>query len=234
MKSVLITGNSSGLGYGLTQTYLKAGYRVFGMSRRGCDINHPQLIDIQCDLSDPSALTSALKRLPSDLGKLDLVILNAGILGPVGDLTRTGIDQIDQVMQINLWSNKRIIDWLAGSDLAIDQIVTISSGASISGNKGWGAYSISKAALNLLTGLYAHEMPETHFTALAPGLIDTAMQDQLCDHVDPVDLPAVTTLKAARGTDSMPQPEKAGELIAEAIGQLTNYPSGAYVDIRNM
>lgn len=100
---------------------------------------------------------------------------------------------------------------------------------------GWGAYSLSKAALNNLVQLYAHELPETHVISLAPGLIDTAMQDYLCEEVDSGDFPSVQKLKAARGTEDMPGPRATAERILDLLDDLkAKHPSGSFVDIRQL
>ncbi len=235
-RTVLITGNSSGLGYGLTQAYLEKGWEVYGVSRRGCTGVTGKLKDIRCDLTDYEAVPLALETLLMGISHLDVVILNAGILGKMQDLADSSLADIQQVMEANVWSNKVLLDWLLRSGIRIDQIVLISSGAAINGNRGWGAYALSKATLNMLTQLYAHEFPHTHLTALAPGLVDTAMQDVLCDpaQVDQSRFPSVTKLRAARNTEAMPKPREAGELIANAIPGLKQLPSGSFADIRSL
>ena len=90
------------------------------------------------------------------------------------------------------------------NDRTIDQVIAISSGASQSGSRGWNGYSLSKAALNMLVKLYAGERPETHFTSLAPGLIDTAMQDYLTNLPEDSRYAPLEVLKAAKGTPKMP------------------------------
>jgi len=47
-----------------------------------------------------------------------------------------------------------------------------------------GGYALSKAALDVLAKLYAHEFTQTHITPLAPGIIDRAMMDHLCEEED--------------------------------------------------
>ncbi|WP_428606854.1 SDR family NAD(P)-dependent oxidoreductase [Sedimenticola sp.] len=235
-RTVLITGNSSGLGRGLTEAYLEKGWEVYGVSRRGCTDLGGKLKDIRCDLTDYEAVPLAMENLLMGISHLDLVILNAGVLGKMQDLADTPLQDIQPVMDANVWSNKVLLDWLLGSGIRIDQIVLISSGASINGSRGWGAYALSKATLNMLTQLYAHEFPHTHLTALAPGLVDTAMQDVLCDpaQVDETRFPSVAKLRAARDTADMPKPGEAGQRIAEAIPGLKQLPSGSFADIRTL
>ena len=141
IKNLLITGNSSGLGYGLTEEYLSRGYAVYGLSRRGCQGLDGKLADVHCDLADFGAIDPALDVLLGDVAALDLVILNAGVLGEIKDLQDTSLDEIRRVMDINVWANKVILDWLIHSGKPVQQIVMISSGAAVNGNRGWGAYA---------------------------------------------------------------------------------------------
>ena len=161
-KAVLITGNSSGLGLAFTQLYLGQGWTVFGMSRRGCPLHHAYLRDVKVDLADAEAVPGALDLLLGEAAHLDLVILNAGILGDIHLLTQTPLTAIKPVMDINVWANKLILDWLHHDGMKVDQIILMSSGAAVNGNKGWNAYALSKATLNMLTQLYAAEFPDSH------------------------------------------------------------------------
>jgi NAD(P)-dependent dehydrogenase (short-subunit alcohol dehydrogenase family) len=236
-QSVFITGNSSGLGYGLTEEYLSRGYEVYGLSRRGCTgIDNKALHDVNCDLSLATEIVPALESLLGEVSRLNLVFLNAGVLGEIRKITETPLVDILHVMDINVWANKIILDWLHTRELGIEQIVSISSGAAVKSHKGWGAYSLSKATLNMLNQLYAPEYPDTHLCALAPGLVDTEMQDHLCnpDEVDVDQYPSVQKLRDARGTDSMPKPRAAAHRLAQVISKLKDYPSGSYVDVRTM
>ncbi len=236
--NVLITGNSSGLGLGFTEALMDREAIVWGMSRRGCPLK-PRYDDVirdrQQDLGDLNRLAEGLDRLLSDCLRLDLVILNAGILGRIQDLADTDVHDLEHLMRVNVWSNKLILDWLIERQLPVDQVVAISSGAAVNMSYGWGAYSLSKAALNNLVRLYAHEMPDTHLLALAPGLVDTAMQDYLCGEVDSEEFPSVQKLKDARGTEHMPDGHAAAEQILDCLPRLRDQsPSGDFVDIRQL
>ena len=237
-QRIFITGNSSGLGRGFTRHYLRQGAEVYGCSRRGCNLQESggRLHDIHCDLGDLESIAPALDALLGGVEKLDLVILNAGILGAIKTMRDTTLEELRRIMDINVWSNKVILDWLLDSGMSIGQIVFISSGAAVNGSKGWGGYSLSKAALNMLARLYAHEFPATHLTALAPGLVDTPMQDYLCDpgSVNVEEFPSVQKLRDARGTANMPAPDEAAARIAAVIPELGSHPSGSFLDIRTM
>ncbi len=236
-KNILITGNSGGLGLAFTQHLLNQDYTVYGCSRRGCALQHPQLFDHPLDLADLSAVQAGLAELLGGVEYLKTVILNAGILGDIQTMPTIDMDNLKSLMDINVWSNKLALDWLLQNVPRIDQVIAISSGAAVNGHKGWGAYSLSKAALNMLTKLYASEYPCTHFTALAPGLVDTAMQDHLCNpqQVDAERFPSVQKLRAARGTDNMPTADQAAATILSLLPTLPDRTeSGAFVDVRTL
>ncbi len=232
--SVLVTGNSSGLGRGFTEVFLERGWRVYGISRSGCTGLDGDLHDVTCDLGDADAVAPALARLLDGVERLDLVILNAGVLGPIRDLAETPVATIEEVMRINVWANKRILDWLLARPLPVDRVVLLSSGAAVRGHRGWGAYALSKATLNMLTQLYAHEFPGTQLLALAPGYVDTGMQAVLCDpaQTDGERYPSLQRLRAARGSDAMPDPRRAAERIVDLLPELRERPSGSFVDVR--
>lgn len=235
-KTALITGNSSGLGYALTEQYLQQNWHVYGLSRRGCHGLKGDLDDIQCGLENHENITPALEKLLGKVKHLDLVILNAGILGEIRHIRTTPLNDIQQIMDINVWANKLILDWLLNKAISVEQVIAISSGAAVNGNKGWSGYSLSKATFNMLTRLYAVECPDTHFIALAPGLIDTAMQDYLCDEdkLSTEDFPSLAKFRQSRGTENMPSPEQTAKNIIKLIPTLRQYDSGAFADIRTL
>ena len=232
MKTAFITGTSSGLGRGLAEQLLGAGCTVYGCSRRGCDL--AGIHDCALDLTDAHAVAGSLGSLLAEVDALDLVVLNAGVLGRISDLVDTPLDDLKQVMEVNLWANKRVMDWLHQWGRPVDQVVMISSGAAVLGNRGWGGYALSKAALNMLAKLYAHEFPHSHITALAPGIIDTAMMDHLCGEADSEAFPALQRLHHARGTEAMPGPRDAARRVVSVLPRLTDWPSGSFVDIREI
>ena len=230
---VFITGHSRGLGAALCRHYLESGSQVFGLSRSMLDDAHPGLAQVACDLAERDAIAPALDALLAQAGTLDLAYLNAGVLGRIANLHETSLADIETVMDINVWANKVMLDWLARQSPPARQIILMSSGAAVVGMHGWGAYALSKATLNMLAMLYAQEMPASHLVALAPGLVDTDMQ-ALLREVDGAAFPSVLRLRHAQGTADMPTPAVAAARIAALAGDLMRYPSGSYVDIRKL
>ncbi len=232
MSAIFISGTSKGLGLGLTRHYLQQGDQVYSVSRSPCPIQHPKLQHRTLDLSQLDAIAENLQGfLPATL---DLVILNAGVLGEIKDLAETSMQEIRTVMDINVWANKIILDCLIKQNIPVDQLILISSGASVNGNRGWGAYSISKASVNMMAKLYAEEMPHTHITAYAPGLVHTAMQDYLCHEVDSAKFPSIQRLQSAYQTADMPDIDTAAAKLAASFPRCLDFASGSFLDIRQL
>ncbi|KXX71817.1 SDR family NAD(P)-dependent oxidoreductase [Flammeovirga sp. SJP92] len=236
MSTIFITGTSKGLGKGFAEYFVQQGHHVLGFSRSEDTTlsASPNFKHHSIDLQDLTAIESTVEKSLESVEELDLVILNAGVLGDIKTMMDSDISSMQNVMDVNLWGNKVILDTLLKKGIKVKQVVGISSGASINGNKGWSGYSISKAAFNMMIKLYAAEHQDTHFTALAPGLIDTGMQDYLCGEVNHEDFPSIQRLQDARGTQAMPNGTEAGKTIAQLIPSLLNTPNGSYQDVRKL
>ena len=234
-ETIYITGVSSGLGQGLAQVYLEQGAAVYGCSRREPNGLVERGLHFQAiDLSDADAGEALLNKQIQGVDHFDRVILNAAKLGKIRDMQDTPLTDLRETMEINLWANKWIMDAIFSKERTVQQVVAVSTGASQSGSRGWNGYSLSKAALNMLIKLYAGERPETHFTSLAPGLVDTAMQDYLTGLPEDDRYPPLKVLKAAKGTEAMPDGETCARKLIDVFPKLLRLESGSYTDIRTL
>jgi len=229
-KNILITGVSSGLGEALAKTYLENGDSVYAIGKtlpKKLD-RYPHFFFFPYDLSETFTLQSSIKEFVKN-HSFDMVILNAGILGEIQELTKTDLMDAKEVMEINVWANKELIALLS-THSNVKQIIGISSGAALIGSKGWGAYALSKTALNMLLNVYAKELPAIHFTALAPGVIDTPMVRHIIENVDDRKFSAAKKLKES----SILTPQQAAELLINTFPKLLDYESGSFLDIRTL
>ena len=230
MKNILITGVSSGLGAALAKEYLENGDTVYAIGKtipKKLD-QYPHFFFFPYDLSETFMIQSTLKDFLQHRS-FDIVILNAGLLGDIQTLSQTDLMDAKAVMEVNVWANKELIDTLH-AHAQVKQIVGISSGAAVNGSKGWGAYSLSKAGLNMLLSVYAKELPEIHFTALAPGIIRTPMVQHIIDKVNDETYPSAKQLKEG----DIRTPEKAAKLLIGTFPKLLEYESGSFLDVRKM
>ncbi len=230
----LITGMSSGIGLGLARGHLLRGDHVFGLSRRPPTEELPseEWSFASVDLTDFEGAAEGIKELLSGVAELETIWLNAGVLGELKDMSESSIEDMQRTFDLNVWANKVVLDTVFAAGIAVKRVVAISSGAAVNGSRGWNGYAISKAALNMLIQLYAAERPQVHFIALAPGLVDTAMQDYICDLPKSEKRPSVEKLRAARGTENMPGPKEAAQHLLTLLPTIDSLPNGSFADIR--
>ena len=208
---------------------------VIGFSRR----ESPELTNnkcyhhIQVDITNYEETNKKLLNILSPNISIDLLILNAGILGNIEKMNLIDSKSSKDVLEINLWANKNIIDFIINYKAKIRQVVAISSGASVNGSAGWGPYSISKAALNMLISTYSKENTNIHFSSIAPGLVDTAMQEYISKLKNKSNFDSINSIQSAKGTKDMPNAEIISEPIANLIIDIyKEKESGVFFDIR--
>ena len=233
--NILVTGHSQGLGKALTMHYLGKGHVVTGLSRNLLDDYEPHktLKQVPMDLANLVALPEALEDKIHSEECYDLVFLNAGQLGNIKRMTELELPEIWSLMDLNVWANKVLLDWLQSRKIPPEKIIVISSGASIKGNLGWGGYALSKSALNMLVQLYAHEMPKTQILALSPGLVRTQMQAQLQQY-SKEQYPSLKRFHEDWEKKITPLPETAAAQIANIVSSSKDYESGSFIDLRDV
>ena len=226
--NVFITGVSSGFGEALAKAYLSRGATVYALSaHKNAILQKDRRMHLyRCNLAHLDEIAPALRALA--MPKLDVVILNAGVLGEIQEMEKTSVEALKKVMDINVYANKIILDFL--KPMYPKQVIAISSGASVNGNLGWGAYSMSKSSLNMLIQLYAAEMPRTHLASFAPGLITTPMLNGLMQNVDAKQFPSVKKLHEGEKRT----PKEAAHMLIETTDVLTKHKSGIFLDIRQL
>jgi alcohol dehydrogenase/benzil reductase ((S)-benzoin forming) len=227
-KNILITGCSSGLGLALTNYYLSKGFKVYGISRTKPLISNINFIHKSFDLSNTIEIKTQLSDFIKHIKELDAVFLNAGMLGRIKILKDLTIQELNEVYSLNVYANKELLDILM--NIKVKNIIVISSGASKNGYKGWGAYSLSKAGVNMLVNLYSNEMINTKIIALAPGVVKTPMTDYIRFELDEDIFPSVKKLNHG----IIQTPQHTAQKIFELTQTLDDFASGSYVDIRDI
>jgi NAD(P)-dependent dehydrogenase (short-subunit alcohol dehydrogenase family) len=175
----LITGTSSGLGLEMAQYLLEEGYTVIGVSRRGTAIDHPQFIDILCDIRDEGSVEEMYELISNHTDKLDLIVLNAAIFA-MSPLVETSNKEFSDHLTTNVVGAFHILKH--SSDFIIEDethIVTISSIVSKKAFANISAYSASKSALNGMIEALREEWEHlgVRFSTLMPGAIYTPVWD---------------------------------------------------------
>ena len=202
-RIALITGASRGIGRAVALAFAREGAHVVLLARTQGALE--ELDDeirevggsatlIRLDLRKGDQLDALGPTLFQRWGKLDILVGNAGILGPLSPLGHITADAWNDVMNINLTANWRLIrtcdPLLRKSDAG--RAIFVTSGAALAKYAYWGPYAVSKAGLEALVKTYAHEMERTPVRSnlINPGPVRTVMRAKAFPGEDPEKLPA--------------------------------------------
>jgi NAD(P)-dependent dehydrogenase (short-subunit alcohol dehydrogenase family) len=189
-QAVLITGASRGLGRALFQQFARAGARVVGVARDQAAIEAVAgeltaqglaAYGLAADLGAQNDIYPIAGAAAALIGPIDILVHNASSLGPtpLPLLLDTACEDFARVLEVNLLGPFRLSKAVVGNMLLRGQglVVHVSSDAATNAYPRWGAYGVSKAALDHLSRSWAAELAESgvRFISIDPGEMDTAM-----------------------------------------------------------
>jgi NAD(P)-dependent dehydrogenase (short-subunit alcohol dehydrogenase family) len=206
-RIALVTGASRGIGRATAIALARTGAHVIAVARTvgaledlddEIKANGGTASLVPHDLKDFDGLDRLGAALYERYGRLDMLVGNAGILGPLSPLGHIEPKAWDEVMAVNVTANWRLIrsmDPLLKASPA-GRAVFVTSGASWKANAYWGPYGVSKAALDVLVRTYAAETVKTpiRVNLLSPGPTRTKMRAAAMPGEDPMTLPAPEAL----------------------------------------
>lgn len=188
---VFITGANRGLGYSLAELLISNGHFVFaGMRPQGNPDNllkikkaHPDLIKIiTIDVSDEDSVIKASEQINREYGSIDAIINNAAILlSKEKRIDELELSEIKQTFDTNTFGPYIVIKYFLPLLYKGEKqcIINISSEAGSVSSCGinYCSYSMSKAALNLMTQMFSNLLQEKNIRVLAihPGRMNTDM-----------------------------------------------------------
>ncbi len=186
---VIVTGASRGMGAAAVRWLAKAGADIVLTARSEDALKAvaeeaeklgAQTLSIAADVADPEACERIVSETRKRFGRIDGLINNAGILGPLSPAGSADIGQWRYNIEVNLLAPFYLIR-AALPELRKrgGRVVNVSSGAAHKAIEGWSAYCTAKAGLTHMTRVIAAEEPDVTFVALRPGVVDTQMQQQI-------------------------------------------------------
>ncbi|MCO8255044.1 SDR family oxidoreductase [Haladaptatus sp. AB618] len=239
-RSAVVTGAASGIGRAIARTFAEQGADVVVADvrddpREDGAKTHERIeeetdahaVFVQCDVSDPAAVTAAVDTAVDEFGGIDVMVNNAGIVGPTAPVTDIDPDAYQRLLDINLngvffgsqAAARRMREDDGGS------IVNVSSIAGIQGYSDLSPYCASKGGIRLLTYSLAAELGADgiRVNAIHPGVIETAMTTE--------DVPTIGTESGEQMRQSIPlgrfgTPDDIADTALYLASDLASYVTG--------
>jgi 3-oxoacyl-[acyl-carrier protein] reductase len=186
-KRVLVTGASRGIGKAIAQAMAGAGATVALVARTEATEAKKEIeqaggnaICYRSDVGDETQVLQLLDDIVSDLGGVDVVVNNAGVILEK-PLLQTGVDDFDRLMAVNLRGTflvgREAIRHMMENDGG-GRVINIASDLGYLGREKFSVYCASKAAVIALTKSWAREFaPDILVNSVSPGPVDTDMLD---------------------------------------------------------
>ncbi|EJD50547.1 NAD(P)-binding protein [Auricularia subglabra TFB-10046 SS5] len=183
---VFVTGASRGIGLAIATALLSQGQRITTFSRSltpelkalGERYKDSALI-IQGDVTDSKAAIQALSQTSETFGRLDGLVLNAG-MGIMGTIASTPVEDWRRNFEVNVFSMIPLLQAaLPLLRISNGRVILVSSAGSVTPPPGLAAYAATKAALNCMAKSLAGEEPNITAVAIHPGLVVTDMVHEL-------------------------------------------------------
>ncbi|MCD8485192.1 SDR family oxidoreductase [Geitlerinema calcuttense] len=224
-KRALITGASSGIGKATALAFAEAGIHLALVSRSASKLEavvaQAQALGVEAkayplDLAEVGQVKDRIAAIATEFGPIDILVNNAGI-GYTGMLMETSLADWQSVLDINLTSVFQCIQGVIPSmrDRASGTIINVASIAAQNAFPNWGAYSVSKAGLLMLSKILATE-ERSHgirTICISPGSVNTPIWD-------------TDTVQADFNRNAMLTPE----VVAQTILHAAQLPASAVVE----
>jgi NAD(P)-dependent dehydrogenase (short-subunit alcohol dehydrogenase family) len=148
---------------------------------------------VQLDLTEPAKIEQLAEQIAARFGRLDILVGNAGQLGDLSPMQDGTPEDWDKVMAVNVTANWHLIrcfDALLKASPA-PRAIFVTSGVTKRAAAYWGAYAVSKAAIESMVGIYAAENAKTSLKVnlIDPGAVRTRMRAKAYPGEDPAQLP---------------------------------------------
>lgn len=232
MKTLIITGGSSGIGQAAALLFAERGWRVYELSRHGGS-EAAAVCHIACDVTDPRACEQAVQSVLEAEGHIDVLISNAG-MGISGPLEFTSPADAHRLMDVNVHGTMNIVQAVLPHMRAQHRgrVILVGSVAGVFSIPYQGWYSASKAAIHALAAALRTELRPHGITVacLQPGDVRTGFTAAR----QKSDLGADIYPHARRSVATMERDEQRG-LPPEAVArQLLRMANSRYLSLTHV
>jgi dehydrogenase/reductase SDR family member 4 len=233
-KVAIVTGGSRGIGEAIARVFAREGASVAICGRkqetldsvaRAMESLPGRVTPIACHVGQPADIAALVERTEREFGPIDILVNNAATnvqQGPCLEITEA---QFDKMVEVNLKSVHRLIQHVAPSmcERGSGSIINIASVAGLKPQFQSLLYSMTKAALIMMTKSYALELgPKgVRVNAIAPGLIQTRLSEYFWKE----DSPRHAAF-ASQPIRHLGQPHEIAELVSLLASGNASYVTG--------
>lgn len=224
-KVAVITGSNGRIGAATCRRLAQDGYRAVGIDIGAESVgNWPYYA---CDMTDLARMAEMLARIEAEQGLIQVLFNNAGIYRASDSFLDVPPAQFDDVLSVNLKVPYFAAQWVAKRLIAEGKGGSIITTASLAGQAGSTSveYGASKAAVINMTKSIGRQLGKhgIRVNAIAPGLIDTAMGDQV---------PAGARRKALGGAlGRIGEPEEIASVVAFLASDDASFVTCTTIDV---
>ena len=249
----IVTGATGGLGKALSDSILNKGGKLLFVAR---DLNK---INSFIDSNENSKLSSLFKfqadlSKEKDLQKTELLIQeiiesnndieeiylfnNASTIDPISLIKDVNFNELKNSLVVNIATaytlSSALIRLKKNNPSLKLNIINISSGVSLNAVKGWSAYCISKAGLNMLSKCIAieNETEDIFSLSINPGAIDTAMQEKI-RNADSIEIPATKKFETMYNEGKLQNPKDVADKLFRILAS-NDYSNGDFIDFNKI
>ncbi|HAZ62753.1 MAG TPA: 3-ketoacyl-ACP reductase [Armatimonadetes bacterium] len=245
-RVALVTGGSRGIGRGIATALGAAGWAVGVNYHSRADAAEEvaaairaaggQAVCLQGDIGDLDCHAALLAGVQEAFGPLDLLVNNAGIGTQVrGDLLEATPESFDVVLATNLrgpyFLTQRVaramVERTAADPAARPKIVTVSSMSAYTASTSRGDYCLSKAALAMLTALFADRLAPHGINVyeIRPGIIATDMTGPVREKYDALIADGLTPIRR------WGQPDDIARAVLAIASEMLPFSTGQVIDV---
>lgn len=196
----VVTGASRGIGRALSLALAEAGAKVWGGARSASELaqlaDHPLIETHPLDVTDAESVVAFVNAVLDEEESINILVNNAGVLGPKAPLTTIDFRQWEHVIDVNLHGVFRVTHPFLGRITRGGIIVNVSSSVGRVGRGEWGPYAVSKHGVEGLTGTLSDELEASGVTVVSvnPGGTATEMRAEAYPDEDPDSIPSAETV----------------------------------------
>ncbi|NBX03253.1 MAG: SDR family NAD(P)-dependent oxidoreductase [Alphaproteobacteria bacterium] len=198
-RVALITGASRGIGAAVAKRFAAEGMQVILVARSSENL---QIVDdeiraagglpailVPLDLLESDKIPSLAEQVAQRFGRLDVLVGNAAILGEIAPIPHANPADWEKTMALNVGANWHLLRCFDPLLLAsgAGRAMFVTSGVTRRAAAYWGAYAVSKTALEMMVNIYAAETAKTNLriNLIDPGVVRTRMRAQAFPGEDP-------------------------------------------------